>query len=265
MSIHPTAVVATGVKIGAGVRVGPYCVVGDGVELEDDVELIGQVWIDGPTRVGARTIVHPFAYLGGAPQHVRYEGEPSRLEIGSDNIIREHVTMHRGTKLDNMVTRVGDHGFFMVGSHVAHDCVIGDHVIFANNASLSGHVEVGHHVIIGGLSAVHQFCRIGDYAFIGGLTGIAGDVIPFGSVLAPRGHLGGLNIVGLRRQGYDKDQIHTIRQAYRMLFASEGTLTERLEDVDEMFGDHDLVMQIIAFMRADTNRPLCLPRNGRDT
>ncbi len=261
--IHPTAIVGSGASLGDGVKIGPYCIVGDNVVLHEGVELVAHVVIDGHTEIGARTKVFPFSTLGTPPQALRYAGEPSRLVIGSDCVIREHVTMNPGTAFGGMETVVGNHCHFMVGSHVAHDCRVGNNVLFTNNATLGGHCRVGDYAIIGGLAAVHQWVRIGQYAFIGGMSGVENDVIPFGSVLGNRAYLGGLNIVGLKRHGFEREHIHTLRQAYRLLFSNEGTLMERVEDVAQLFPDHPLVQLVVEFIRADSDRALCTPRNGR--
>jgi UDP-N-acetylglucosamine acyltransferase len=159
-----------------------------------------------------------------------------------------------------MVTRVGDNGTFMVGVHVAHDCRVGDQVIMANNATLGGHVEVGDYAILGGLSAVHQYARIGQHAMVGGMSGVENDVIPYGSVMGDRARLSGLNIVGLKRRGFSRDDIHALRTAYRLLFAQEGTMAERLEDVSSMFAAVKPVMDIVNFIRADSARAICQPK-----
>lgn len=263
MTIHPTAIVDGGAKLGDGVRIGPYCIVGENVEIGDQVELVSHVVIDGHTRIGARAKIYPFASLGHAPQHLKFAGDAGTLVIGSDAVIREHVTMNPGTPFGGMETRVGDHCYFMVATHVAHDCQVGSHVVFANNATLAGHCQVGDYAILGGLAAVHQWVRIGQYAFIGGTSGVENDVIPFGSVLGNRAYLGGLNIVGLKRHGFGREQIHTLRQAYRLLFSNEGTLAERVEDVASLFPDHSLVQEVVEFIRNGSDRALCMPRNGR--
>ncbi len=263
MSIHPTAIVEEGAKLGDGVRIGPFCTVGENAVLGEGAELVSHVVISGHTAIGARTKVYPFASLGSAPQHLKYDGEESRLAIGSDCVIREHVTMNPGTAFGGMETVVGDHCYFMVGSHVAHDCRIGDNVIFINNATIGGHCRIDDHVILGGLAAVHQYVRIGQYAFVGGTSGVENDVIPFGSVLGNRAYLGGLNIVGLKRHGFAREDIHSLRQAYRLLFSNEGTLAERVEDVGEMFPGHLLIQTIVDFIRSGSDRALCMPRNGR--
>jgi UDP-N-acetylglucosamine acyltransferase len=261
--IHPTAVIGGKAQFGTDVKIGPYCIVGDDVVLGDGVELMAHVVVAGHTQIGARTKVYPFASLGQPPQHLKYAGEPSRLQVGADCVVREQVTMSPGTSFGGMETVVGDNCYFMVGAHVAHDCRVGSHVLFINNATIAGHCNVGDFAILGGLAAVHQWVRIGPYAFVGGLSGVENDVIPFGSVLGNRAYLGGLNIVGLKRHGFDREHIHTLRQAYRLLFSNEGTLMERVEDVATLFPDHPLVTLIVEFIRADSSRALCTPRNGR--
>ena len=260
--VHATAIVESGARLGQGVRVGPYCTVGPDVVLEDKVELISHIVVAGCTTIGPRTTVYPFSSIGMPPQDLKYQGEPSRLEIGADNTIREHVTINPGTEGGGMLTRIGDHGLFMVGTHVAHDCTVGNHVIFANNATLGGHVVVDDYAIIGGLAAVHQFCRIGAHAIIGGVSAVVQDVIPYGSASGDRARLVGLNIVGLRRREFSRTDIQTLRTAYRLLFAEEGTLSERIDDVAEMYSDNAAVMDIVAFMRADSARAICQPKAG---
>jgi len=257
--IHTTAVVEDGASLGHGVTIGPFCHVGPGVTLADEVVLHAHVVVAGHTDIGARTVIFPFSSIGHAPQDKKFSGENSTLEIGSDNVIREHVTMNPGTSGADGVTRVGSFGFFMTGSHIAHDCQVGDNVTFANNATLGGHCRIEDFVILGGLSAVHQYVRIGEHAFIGGMTGIGNDVIPFGMAIGNRAFLSGLNIVGLKRQGFEREQIHDLRKAYRLLFATEGTLKERIEDVEAMFGTDPCVKQILDFIRAQSDRSLCVP------
>lgn len=258
-AIHPTAQVAGGAALGADVEIGPYCIVGPKVVLADGVRLISHVVIEGATEIGAATQVHPFAVLGGSPQHLAHKGEETRLVIGARNTIREHVTMHTGTAAGGGVTKVGSNGLFMVASHVAHDCVVGDHVVFANNATLGGHVHLDDYVFMGGLSAVHQHSRVGRFSFIGGLAAVTRDVIPFGSVWGNKAYLEGLNLVGLKRRGFSRETITSLRSAYRLLFGPEGTFQERLDDVAQAYGGVPEVMEIVDFIRADANRPLCLP------
>lgn len=257
--IHPTAIVDDAAKIGAGVSIGPYSMVGPEVELGDGVELISHVVVAGRTSIGANTRIFPFASIGHQPQDLKYSGEASNLVIGRDNVIREYVTMNPGTEGGGMTTRIGNNGLFMVAAHVAHDCQLGDNVILVNNATLAGHVSIGEWAIVGGLSAVHQFVRIGKHAMIGGKTGVADDVIPYGSVIGNRAHLSGLNIVGLKRRNFSREDIHNLRKAYRLIFAEEGTLSERIQDVAELFPDTEAVKDIIDFINADSSRAICQP------
>jgi UDP-N-acetylglucosamine acyltransferase len=262
--IHPTAIVDPSAQLGKDVSIGPYCVIGPHVRLGDGVRLLSHVVVDGRTTIGVNTVVYPFASLGHRPQDLKFKGEPSTLEIGSNNQIREHVTMNPGTEGGGMVTKVGDNCLFMMASHVAHDCKIGNNVILANNATLAGHVTIGDFVIVGGLSAVHQFVRIGPYSIIGGMSGVESDVIPFGLVKGERAHLAGLNMVGLERRGFNRDDVRALRSAYRMLFAPEGTLAERVEETASQYKDQPQVARIVEFIRAESSRPLCQPKIDED-
>ncbi len=261
--VHPTAIVESGAHLAADARIGPYCVIGSEVELGAGVVLEAHVVVGGRTKIGAGTRIYPFASIGLPPQDLKYAGEPSTLEIGRNNVIREHVTMNPGTKGGGMVTSVGDEGLFMIGCHVAHDCRIGNNVVMANSAALGGHVHIGDFAILGGLSAVHQFVRIGAHAIIGGMSGVENDVIPYGSVMGDRAHLVGLNLVGLKRRGFSREVIHVLRNAYRLLFAQEGTMNERLQDVAQMFADNEAAMDIIRFMQLPSQRSICQPKNER--
>jgi UDP-N-acetylglucosamine acyltransferase len=258
--IHPTAIVDPAAKLATSVAVGPYCVVDGEVELGESVRLHAHVVVTGRTRIGPRTRIFPFASIGHEPQDLKYQGEKSELVIGSDNLIREHVTMNPGTTGGGMVTRVGSHCLFMVGAHVAHDCQIGDHVIMANNATLAGHVIVGDYAVLGGLSAVHQFVRIGPHAMIGGMSGVENDVIPYGSVMGDRARLSGLNIRGLQRRGFERDDLQALRSAFQLLFTEKGTFGERVADVAALYKDIEPVRHIVDFIRADSSRAICQPR-----
>ncbi|MGH1350369.1 MAG: acyl-ACP--UDP-N-acetylglucosamine O-acyltransferase [Methyloligellaceae bacterium] len=261
-NIHPTAIVEDGAEVGSDVEIGPYCVVGGNVRLADNVKLHSHVAVAGKTSIGAGTEIFPFASIGHIPQDKKFRGEDVSLEVGEGNVIREHVTMNPGTADGGNLTKVGNNGLFMMGSHVAHDCEVGNDVILANNATLAGHCKVGDSVILGGLAAVHQFVRLGAYSFVGGMSGVENDVIPFGMVLGNRAYLNGLNILGLKRNGFDREQIHNLRKGYRMLFSNEGTLKERLEDVEKMFAGDPCVEQVAAFIHADSSRQLCVPKSG---
>jgi UDP-N-acetylglucosamine acyltransferase len=262
--IHPSAVVERGARIAASAKVGPFCHVGAAVELGEGVELLSHVAVAGHTVVGEGTRIFPFASIGHQPQDLKYRGEESRLVIGRRNLIREHVTMNPGTEGGGMLTSVGDGCLFMVGVHVAHDCRIGDNVIMANNATLAGHVVIGDCAVFGGLSAVHQYVRIGQHAMVGGVTGVERDVIPFGSVVGDRARLSGLNIIGMQRRGFTRDEIQALRNAYQMLFHSEaGTFAERLADVAGRLGDIRTVREMIDFIAVDSPRGLTQPKpNG---
>jgi UDP-N-acetylglucosamine acyltransferase len=262
-AIHPTAIVETGARIGDGVTVGAYCCIGPDVEIGAGTTLSSHVVIAGRTRIGARSRIFPFASIGQQPQDLKFRGEPSRLEIGEGNTIREYVTMNPGTEGGGMLTRVGNGCTFMAGAHVAHDCHIGDHVIMANYASLGGHVHVGDHAIIGGLAAVHQFVRIGAHAMVGGMSGVESDVIPYGSVMGDRAYLNGLNLVGLKRRGFDRARIREMREAFRRLFAEDGTLKERVSEVRETYAGAPEIMDIVEFMLDESLRAYCLPTGQR--
>ncbi len=258
--IHPTAVIAAGAKIDPSAHIGPYCVIGDKVTIAENVSLVAHVVIDGRTSIGAGTIIYPFASLGSPPQDLKFKGEDTQLIIGADCRIREHVTMNPGTLGGGAITQVGDKCLLMMSSHVAHDCRLGSNVILANNVALAGHVHVGDFAIIGGNSAVHQFVHIGHHAMIGGMSGVENDVIPYGMVMGERAHLAGLNLVGLERRGFSREAIRDLRTAYRLLFAPEGTMSERLEDVAQKHAASELVQQVISFIRNKRERALCQPR-----
>ncbi len=259
IEIHPTAIVEAGAELADGVSIGPFCTVGANVKLGPNCKLVSHVVVAGHTELGADNTVYPFAMLGGPPQHTAYKGEATRLVIGDRNTIREHATMNIGTVNGGGVTKVGSDGLFMIESHVGHDCTVGDKVILTKQATLGGHCEVGDFVIVGGLAAVHQFTRVGRHAMIGGLAAVVKDVIPYGSVWGNHAHLEGLNLVGLKRRGFSRETINTMRAAYRLLFADEGTFQERLEDTLETYAACAEVVEIIEFIRADGSRPLCLP------
>lgn len=262
--IDPSARIAAGAVIGNDVTIGPYCVIGADVVVGDGCRLVSHVHVAGHTTIGARTVIYPFASLGTPPQSTRYRGGPTRLVVGADCDIREGVTMNTGTEDDRGVTEVGDKCFFMVGSHVAHDCKVGSHVTFANNVVLGGHVSVGDHVVFGGQAAVRQFVRIGDGAMIVGLSGVRADVIPWGMVQGPLADLVGLNVIGMSRRGFAKADIHRLRRAYQALFFGAGTFRERLDKVAAAAESDPLVGGVIAFIRAG-KRPLTMAVHRAET
>jgi len=258
--IHKSAIVEDGARIGAGVRIGPYSIVERDVVLEDDVVIHSHVVVSGRTTIGAGTAIYPFAAIGGPPQDTSYKGEPTTVVVGPNCIIREHATINRGTARGRGETRIGANCFLMIASHIAHDCLVGDRVVLVNNATIGGHVEIGEHAILGGLAAIQQHCRVGAHAFIGGLSGVNSDVIPFASAIGERAELGGLNVVGLKRRGFDRPTIHALRAAYQAIFNGGGTRAERVERVAEKYPEVDPVMMMVEFIRKGGDRPLCSPR-----
>jgi len=251
MSFHPTAIVDPKSKIHSSCTIGPYCVIGAGVELGSGCRLDSHVVIDGAAKVGSDNHFFPFSAIGCAPQDISYAGEATQLEIGDHNVIREFVTISRGTVKGGGCTRVGSHNLIMAYTHIAHDCQIGSHIIMANAATLGGHVSVGDWATVGALCPVHHFVRIGTHAFIGGGTTITRDVLPFSKTSAERGtHAYGLNAVGLERRGFTKERIRKIHHAYRVLLASKLNTSQALEKLKaEADGGEDVEM-LIRFIEA---------------
>jgi UDP-N-acetylglucosamine acyltransferase len=249
MTVHPTAILDPGAKVPSSCKIGPYCVIGPNVELGEDCELISHVAIEGPAKIGARNKFFPFSSIGLAPQDLSYKGEPTRLEMGDDNTIREFVTINRGTIKGGGLTGLGSHILVMAYTHIAHDCSIGDHVIMANAATLGGHVIVGEWATVGALCPVHHFVRIGAHAFIGGGTTITRDVLPFSKTAAERGtHAYGLNAVGLERRGFTKDRIKKIHHAYKVLLASKLNTSQALEQLKSEADRGEDVEMLIRFV-----------------
>ena len=261
-NIHPTAIVKSGAQLGAGVKIGPFCTVGNDVVLKDGVELVSNVAVAGRTEIGPNSRIFPFASVGHPPQDLKYEGEPSRLVIGANCTIRENATVNPGTRGGGMLTQIGDNCLLMASTHVAHDCRVGNNVTIANFGGLAGHCVTGDFVTIGGMVVVHQFVRIGSHAFIGAHSMVDGDVIPYGMAVGNRAKLAGLNLVGLKRRKFDREDIHTLRAAYRMIFSSEGTLRERVDDAAELFKGNKLVQDVVDFISTASERSICMPRNG---
>ncbi len=263
--IDPFSVIADGAVIGAGVSIGPFCRIGPDVVIEDNVVLHSHVVIEGITRIGAGTSVQPFTPLGTPPQHKRYAGEPTRLEIGPNCDIREGVSVHRGTAFGGGVTRVGAGTLLMNETHIGHDCTVGDNVVLAAKATLAGHCVIGDNVLIGLVVAVHQFVRIGSRSCIGVSSAVRGDVIPFGMATGAEARLRGLNVVGLKRAGFTRGTIKALRAAYKALFIEPGPpFRERIDPVAERFADIPEVAEIIAFIRGESRRPLTRAARGND-
>ena len=260
--IHKTAIVSDKAQIAKNVEIGPFCVIGDNVKIDEGTILKSHVVIDGNTAIGKNNIIFPFATVGLVPQDLKFAGEQSQLIIGDNNSIREHVTIHLGTKDGGMVTKIGNNCLLMVGVHIAHDCLIGNNVILANNATLAGHVQVGNNVVIGGLSAVHQFVRIGGGAMIGGMSGVENDVIPFGLVMGERAHLAGINLVGMKRQNISRDEIHALRNFYKQLFENDGDVNflNRVNEISQDFSQNSTIKEVINFINSETSRSFCKPK-----
>jgi UDP-N-acetylglucosamine acyltransferase len=264
VTIHPTAIVADEAEIGVDVSIGPFCTVGPDVVIEDGARLVSHVVVNGHTRIGPDAVLFPFCTVGLPPQDLKYKGEPTRCEIGARTQVREHCTIHRGTVTGLGTTRIGTDCLLMAVVHVAHDCQLGNHVIIANNAVMGGHVRIDDHAVIGGQAALHQYVRIGRAAMISGVTGVSGDVIPFGTVIGNRGWLASLNVIGLKRRGFDKAQIHTLRAAFRMLFRDAGVFAKRLERTRAHLGGDPLVAEVLAFIDAPSHRGLLRSSRGAD-
>ena len=261
--IHKTAIVSDKAQVANNVEVGPFCVIGDNVKIDEGTILKSHVVIEGNTIIGKNNIIFPFATIGLVPQDLKFSGEQSQLIIGDNNKIREHVTIHLGTKDGGMITKIGNNCLLMVGVHIAHDCLIGNNVILANNATLAGHVQVGNNVVIGGLSAVHQFVRIGGSAMIGGMSGVENDVIPFGLVMGERAHLAGINLVGMKRQNISRDEIHALRNFYKQLFENDGdtNFLNRVNEISQDFVQNSTIKEVINFINSETSRSFCKPKN----
>lgn len=254
--IHPSAIVEPGAELGQGVRVGPFCHVGPRVRLGAGVELKSHVVIAGDTIIGDGTVVFPFACIGEAPQDLKFQGEDTRLVIGARNRIREYVTMNPGTAGGGGLTQVGDDGLFMAGSHVAHDCRIGNGVILVNNVAVAGHCVLEDEVIVGGLSGVHQFVRIGRGAMIGALTMVTADVLPHALVSGPRGHLDGLNLVGLKRRGANRAEIAELREVLARLH--DGSFRDTARELASM-DRGAMVGEVLDFILGPSERSFLKP------
>ncbi|WP_081563010.1 acyl-ACP--UDP-N-acetylglucosamine O-acyltransferase [Parasaccharibacter apium] len=261
--IHPTALVDPRASLGQGVRIGPWCMVGADVRLGDHVRLHASVMVDGHTVLEDGVEVYPFSTVGYPPQDLKYAGEPTRCHIGAGTVVRENVTIHRGTAQGTGETRIGRGCLLMANAHIAHDCVLGDGVIIVNNVVMGGHVLIGDNARIMGSAALHQFVRIGPGAVVGGLCGVEMDVIPYGSVLGNRARLVGLNWIGLKRSGVEASEIQQMRLAFRELYPRSGRggplLGERMDQVRQRYGHIERVREMLRFMEAPSRRGLTRP------
>ena len=256
--IHQTAIIDKKAKLHGSVKVGPYSVVGPNVEIDENTEIQSHVSIVGNTKIGKNNKVYPFASIGNDPQDLKFKGEETKLEIGSDNKIREYVTINPGTNGGGGITKVGNNCLFMVSAHIAHDCTVGDNVILANSVPLGGHAHIEDNVIIGGNSAVQQFTRVGRSAMVGGMCGVVRDIIPYGIAHGNRSILQGLNLIGLRRKNIPNQDIKILSDAYKEIFKNE-KLTENLNSLSEEIKKHELVSEVVGFIEKDKKRPICTP------
>ena len=267
--IHPAAIIAPGARVGRDVRIGPWCSVGPEAVIGDGTRLVSHVVVDGRTEIGPGALLYPFCTVGLAPQDLKYRGEPTRCVVGARTVVREHVTIHRGTGSGGGVTRVGRDCLLMANAHVAHDCLIGDHVILVNNVVMGGHVVIEDHARIMGAAALHQFVRIGRAAMVGGVCGVEADVIPYGSVMGNRARLVGLHWIWLKRSGVAAAEMQRLRRAFRCLYppaeADAGLFEQRLRRARLEFGDDPRVAEILDFIAAPSKRGLVrVGRGGSD-
>lgn len=261
-SIHPTTIVEEGAIIGKHCKIGPYCMIGSEVTLGDAVELKSHVVVAGWTDIGDETAIFPFASIGHIPQDLKYAGERTKLEVGAKNRIRESASMSPGTAGGGGLTKVGDNNLFMVNTHVGHDCIVGNNNVFANGVGIAGHVTVGDNAVLGANSGVHQFCRIGSGAMLAAYAAVSEDVVPFGMVHGNRAKLETLNLIGLKRRGFDKNTISGLRSAYQdVLYKSDATLQDRAAKARVDYPKNVLVAELVDFIQADTSRSICLPRD----
>lgn len=256
MEIHSTAIVHPKAKIAPGVKIGPYSLIGEHASIGKDTLIDSHVIVEGWTEIGERCRIFPFVSIGGPPQHMRYKGEPTRVVIGNDNVIREFVTIHRATVEGGGETILGHGNFIMAYSHIAHDCRVGNRVIMANASTLAGHIDVEDFAIVGGLVAVHQFVRVGCYAIIGGASGVPKDIPPYMCAAGNRAKLFGLNTVGLKRHGFPEATMSALKKAYRILFRSHLTLNKAMERVEAEVPDLSEIRHLLAFLKS-SKRGIC--------
>ena len=257
MQIHPTAVVHPHAKLDESVVIGPFCVVGEHTKIGRGTRLLAHVYVEGWTEIGERCQIYPYASIGTPPQHLQYQGEPTRVVIGNDNILREYVTVNRATVSGGGVTAIGHHNFLMAYVHVAHDCQLGSHLIMANAATLAGHITIGDHAIIGGLSGIHQHVRVGAYAMIGGCSAVGQDVPPFMRAAGGyRARLYGLNYIGLKRHGFSIERLGVLKHACELLFRSGHRMAEAVKLARDKFKESADVQELLTFLEG-TKRGIC--------
>ena len=256
--IHKTAIIDSNAKISSNVKIGPYTIIGPDVEIDDDVVIQSHVNIGGHTIIGKNNKIYPMASIGSEPQDLKYKGEKTTLLVGTNNIIREHVTINTGTIQGGGITKIGNNNLIMIGAHIAHDCIIGNNIVMANNSAAAGHAEIEDFVIVGAKCGIQQFTRIGKMAMIGGMTGVSRDVIPYGLSTGNRNFLNGINIIGLRRDKVQNKEIIGLTEAYKEIFKSKN-LSENLSKLNGKYKDNILVKEVLEFINKDKKRPICTP------
>lgn len=258
--IHPSAIIHPNANVGAETKIGPFSVIGKDVNLGKSCDIKSHVVIEGDVDIGDKTEIFSFASIGSIPQDLKFNGEKTKVVIGNGCKIREYCTVNLGTEGGGGLTKVGDNCLLMIGTHIAHDCLVNENVIFANHSTLAGHVQVEKNVVVGALSAIHQFTRIGEGSMIGGMSGITADVPPFCTAMGNRAKLNGLNIIGLRRNKVSKKEISELRKVYNFIFNSgENTFKERVNDIKNKKINYHTINKLINFLSFESNRSFCLP------
>lgn len=252
-NVHPTAIVGENVTIGAGTEIGPYCIIEDNVTIGENNTLMASIFVGKYTEIGNGNKIFPYTTVGLVPQDLKFGNEVTKLVLGDNNMVREHVTLHRGTEHGGGETRIGSNNLIMVGGHVAHDCQVGNNSIISHGAALAGHVTVGDHATVGAASSVHQFCRVGDHAFIGGHSVVVQDALPYIKTVGNRAKIYGINNIGLERKGFSKEDVTLLRNAYRTLFQKKLRLVEALETLKQESSDNAAVAYLIKFIE-DSDR-----------
>jgi len=256
VEIHPSAVISSNADIHDDVYIGPFCFVGDGVSIKRGTKLFSNIVLDGNTEIGENCIIYPFTSIGLPPQDLKYKNENTGVRIGNNNIIRENITIHRGSVKGDGLTEIGNSNFFMAYVHIAHDCKVGNSVVMANAATLGGHVKVEDFAVIGGIVAIHQFARIGAYSMVGGFSGVVQDIMPYMIASGERAKLYGLNVIGLKRQGFSDETINLLKKVYKILFREKNTLMRAVEKIQEELPQTDEIRNIIDFI-GKSERGIC--------
>ena len=258
--MNSNSIIHKDAQIGKNVSIGPFCQIGKNVTIGDNCKIYGNAFISGDVKISNNVEIFPFVSIGTTPQDLKYKGEKTKIIIEENCKIREYVTVNLGTKGGGGLTKIGKNCLLMIGTHIAHDCLVGDNVIFANHSTLAGHVIVENNVVVGALSAIHQFSRIGEGAMIGGMSGVTADVIPFTTVMGNRAKLSGLNLVGLKRRSFKKEEINQLRKVFKFLFYSKNqTLDSRTEKIRKEKGNYYTVNKLLDFLSEKSRRSFCMP------